>query len=46
MRTGFNKSRRRDHQNITSCRLDVPVREQGDRAFMVGFTRVMMDQLV
>jgi hypothetical protein len=46
MRTGFNKSRRLDHRNITSCHLDVPVCEQGDRALMAGFIRVVMNQLV
>ncbi len=46
MRSRFNKSRRQNHRNITSCRFNVPVRKQGDRTFMVGFTRVMMDQLV
>ena len=46
MRSRFNPDRWCDKGNVASRRINVPMREQGDRALMVGFIRVMMDQLV
>jgi hypothetical protein len=46
MRSGFDKSNRCNDRDIASRRFDVPVCEKGDGAFMAGFIRVMMDQLV
>ena len=46
MRSRFNLDRWCDEGNVESRRINMPVCEQGDRALMAGFIRVMMDQLV
>ena len=46
MRSRFNPDRWCDEGNVASRRVNVTMCEQGDRALMVGFIRVMMDQLV
>ena len=46
MRSRFNPDRWCDEGNVASRRVNVAMCEKGDRALMVGFIRVMMDQLV